>query len=315
MAHEVETMYYTSNEANGRFVPWHGLGTPVPNALTSAEALEAAGLDWAVDSKDVLTEDGDVIPGYRANTRSTDGKVLGIVSNRYSIVQNSEAFDFTDSLVGEGVTYETAGSLRGGKMIWLLAKLPETKILDDKVEPFVCFTNSHDGMGAIRACMTPTRVVCSNTVNFALHNAKRVWSTKHIGDIQTKLSEAEATLFNANKYMSELNSTADILASQKFDSDDLQKFLNDLIPVDESASDRIKARAQQVKDEIVACYFAPDIAKYMNTKYGIINAVADFADHSEPSRKAANYRENNWERIIIGHPLLDRAFQLVTANA
>ena len=180
MSANVETMFSV------REVPWHGLGTIVEEAPTSKEAIELAGLNWKVESKPVFNEKNEEIPGFIANTRNTDGKVFGIVSNRYNIVQNEDAFSFTDSLIGEDVRYETAGSLREGRTVWLLAKMPERKILGDKFDPYICFTNSHDGFGAVKVCMTPIRVVCNNTLNLALSNANRMWSTRHIGDIQTK---------------------------------------------------------------------------------------------------------------------------------
>ena len=141
MSANVETMFYVSNEENERFVPWHGLGVSVEEAPTSKEAIELAGLNWKVESKPVFNENNEVIPGFIANTRNTDGKVFGIVSNRYNIVQNEDAFSFTDSLIGDGVRYETAGSLREGKTVWLLAKMPERKILGDKIDPYICFNN------------------------------------------------------------------------------------------------------------------------------------------------------------------------------
>lgn len=188
MSHEVETMMYVREK------PWHGLGRMVEEAPTSADALRLAGLDWKIESRDVLTAEGLVIPGYKANTRDKDGAVMGIVSNRYSIVQNEEAFAFTDALVGEGITYETAGSLRGGKQIWLLGKMPDRKILGEDFEPYICFTNTHDGSGAVRACMTPIRVVCNNTLNAALKQASRSWSTPHKGNVAARLEEARQTL-------------------------------------------------------------------------------------------------------------------------
>lgn len=118
MAANVETMFYT------REAPWHGLGTKVETAPTSSLALSLSGLDWNVYQKKIRTENGELIPGYRANIRDRDGKALGVVSERYRVVQNAEAFEFTDSLLGEGVTYETAGSLHDGKQVWLLARLP-----------------------------------------------------------------------------------------------------------------------------------------------------------------------------------------------
>lgn len=126
---------------------------------TSKDALHLAGLDWNVVSRPIFTEDGQEIEGYKSNIRDSDNTVLGIVSNKYKIVQNAEAFEFTDALISEDVRYETAGSLRNGKQIWLLAKMPQTKIVGDAVDPYICFTNSHDGLGSIRCCMTPVRVV------------------------------------------------------------------------------------------------------------------------------------------------------------
>ena len=99
MAANVETMFFT-----GRTVPWHGLGTMVEKAPTSQAALKLAGLDWKVVQKKLITEDGFSIPGFKANVRNLDNRVLGVVTDRYKVVQNEEAFSFTDSLLGEGVT-------------------------------------------------------------------------------------------------------------------------------------------------------------------------------------------------------------------
>ena len=96
MAANVETMFFT-----GRTVPWHGLGTMVEKAPTSQAALKLAGLDWKVVQKKLITEDGFSIPGFKANVRNLDNRVLGVVTDRYKVVQNEEAFSFTDSLLGE----------------------------------------------------------------------------------------------------------------------------------------------------------------------------------------------------------------------
>ena len=177
MSANVESMFYT-----GREVPWHGQGVSVESAPTSADAIRLAGLDWNVVQEDVYA-DGVKAAGWRANIRDTDRKILGIVSDRYRIVQNGEAFAFTDDLIGGEVRYETAGSLRDGRTVWLLARLPDREIVGDKTETYLCFTNNHDGTGAIRACMTPVRVVCNNTLNLALSTARRSWSVKHTGNI------------------------------------------------------------------------------------------------------------------------------------
>lgn len=308
MSANVETMMYVREK------PWHGLGTRVEEAPTSKDAIQLAGLDWTIDSNPVFDAQGNEIKGYKANTRSSDQSVLGIVSDRYTIVQNSEAFDFTDSLIGEGITYETAGSLRGGKLIWLLGKMPERYILDDKFEPYICFTNTHDGTGAVRACMTPVRVVCNNTLNMALSGAFRTWSAVHRGSVSAKLQEARETLQLADKYLIRLDETADKLANEKMDEGEVKSALDQMFVLPENATERQKRTAQNAKDEIVVCMFRPDIAKFLYTKWGFVNAVADYVDHSDPVRKTKNWQENRWGNIIGGHYLLDKAVQLVGAK-
>ncbi len=137
-----------------REVPWHSLGTNIGEALSSNEVLTAAGLDWNVMQKELQTIDNIPIPNTRTNVRETDNKVLGIVSDCYKILQNLEAFKFTDELLGSDILYETAGSLQGGRKFWLLAKLSnEYRFNDDEITPYLVLSNSHDGSA-------PVRVVC-----------------------------------------------------------------------------------------------------------------------------------------------------------
>lgn len=305
MSANVESMFYVSNEENGRFKPWHGLGTIVADAPTSADALHLAGLDWDVVPSPVYLDNGILVPGYKANTRSSDNKVLGIVSDRYKIVQNADAFSFTDALIGDEVKYETAGSLLGGKRIWLLAKMPTEKILDDDVEPYICFTNTHDGTGAIKVCMTPVRTVCSNTLNIALSTAKRMWSAKHMGDISGKLEEAKETLGLATKYMSELSVEADRLANTTIKDEELYKILEEMFPISTEDSNRKTVNMTEARETFIKCYHQEDINKFLGTWWGVINAASDMAGHSTPARVTDTYRENNWNRIIDGHKILD----------
>lgn len=311
MSHEIEQMFSASREK-----PWHYEMTKdrtkiLENAPTSKEAIELAGLNWIVEGRPIYDVDGKEIYGFKANTRSSDNSILGIVTNKYKVVQNFEAFDFTDNLIGEEMFYETAGSLKNGKTIWLLGKLPEKYIVGDKFEPYVCFTNSHDGTGAIKIAMTPIRVVCNNTLNMALAGAKRIWSTKHMGNMNAKLAEARHTLALANDYMESLSIEADKLANTKMDEDEVIKTLNEMFPLDEDASDRQKQNVQNAKDGIMYCMLRPDLVQFLNTRWGFINAVSDFVGHASPARMTDNYEENNWGRIINGHPIFDKAVSLM----
>ena len=312
MSANVETMMYVREK------PWHGLGTKVDEAPNSAEALELAGLNWKVEQTPVYTADGTLIPNYKANRRNTDKSVLGIVTDRYQIVQNDEAFEFTDSIVGETengvVRYETAGSLNHGKKIWLLAKMPTQKVLDDEVEPYMCFTNSHDGSGAIRICMTPIRVVCQNTLNMALSQAKRSWSTKHVGDIEAKLEEAKMCLELADEYMYNLGIEAEKLANATLRREQIDEILNEMFPVDDLTSERKKSNIQQIKDEFYIAYFMPDIEKFRETAWGAINAMSDCVTHTAPKRNTADFYNNRWGKVMEGHPMIDQFVDLVRAK-
>ena len=312
MAANVETMFST------REVPWHGLGQIVAEAPASKEALQLAGLDWKVIQKDIITVDGySIIPGFKANVREKDEKVLGIVSDRYKVVQNEEAFEWTDALLGAGVRYETAGSLQGGRKVWMLARLPHQYIINgEEITPYMVFTNSHDGSGAIKVAMTPVRVVCNNTLNLALSTTKRCWSCNHVGDINGKLEDARNTLLYAGKYMSELGKGIDELNRIRLNDAKVLEFINELIPEAVNASLQQKRNILKLRDDMKARYFeAPDLQNLDKNAYRFVNAVSDFATHARPLRERANYRDSLFSKTIEGHPMIDKAYQMALAAA
>lgn len=309
MSANVETMFYVRN------VPWHGLGTRVMEAPASSEALKLAGLDWKVLQEPVYTENGELIRGYKANVRDADRKVLGVVTDRYKVVQNQDAFAFTDALLGQGVRYETAGSLMGGKKVWLLAHMPREYIISgERISPYLVFSNTHDGSGAVKVAVTPIRVVCSNTLNLALASAKRSWSMVHTGDMKSKLEEAKKTLFLADAYMESLGKEFEVLQRQEMTEKKVREYISQLLPADENATDQQKKNMERLREDLTARYFdAPDLKGLGNNAYRFINAVSDFATHAEPLRKTANYKESLFARTVDGNPLIDRAYQMVQA--
>ena len=309
MVANVESMFYTREK------PWHGLGVEVKAAPTSAEALRLSGLDWTVKQEAIFTDNGKEIAGYKANVRSTDRRVLGVVTDRYKVVQNTEAFAFTDELLGNGVRYETAGSLQEGRRVWLLARLPREYIISgERISPYLVFSNTHDGSGAVKVAVTPVRVVCNNTLNLALSTAKRSWSMVHTGDIKGKIEEAKETLFFAEKYMDELGKEFEQLRDKKMTDAKVAEYIELLLPVENGATGQQVKNIQKLREDMKARYYdAPDLKQVGNNAYRFINAVSDFATHANPLRKTANYQENLFGRTIDGNPLIDRAYQLVCA--
>lgn len=310
MAANVETMFSVREK------PWHGLGTIVAEAPDSKTALEISGLDWNVIQKDITTADSNgIIPGFKANVRDSDDSVLGIVTDRYKVVQNSEAFAFTDALLGEGVRYETAGSLQGGRKVWMLAQLPHQYIINgEEITPFIVFMNSHDGSGAIKVAMTPVRVVCSNTLNLALATAKRCWSCNHTGDIDGKMDEARDTLLYAGRYMAEFGKSFDRLNQMKLTDSRVMDFINELIPENDGASFQQRRNILKLREDMKCRYFdAPDLQGVGKNAYRFVNAVSDFATHAKPLRERSNYRESLFARTVDGNPMIDKAYQMVMA--
>jgi len=309
MAANVETMFSVREK------PWHGLGMIVMEAPTSAEALRLAGLDWNVVQEPVYTGYNEMVKGYKANIRSSDRKVLGVVSDRYRVVQNVDAFSFTDELLGKGVRYETAGALQEGKKVWLLARLPREYIIaGERISPYLVFSNTHDGSGSVKVAVTPVRVVCNNTLNLALDTAKRSFSMIHTGNINDKIQEAKDTLLMAEKYMDSLGIEFEQLRRQKITDAQVKEYIELLLPMEgEPASVQSKNVLKLRRDMEQRYYDAPDLQKVGNNAYRFINAVSDFATHSSPLRRTANYNENLFARTIDGNPLIDRAYQLVKA--
>ena len=167
MSHEVETMAYAGQ------TPWHGLGVPVNNDLTPDQMMQKAGLDWEVEKVDAFVRVGDqeIRTGQQALVRSSDNKILTNVGENWNPVQNKDAFDFFTEFVMSGdMDMHTAGSLRGGQMVWALAKTNESFDVfgEDKVDSYLLFSNPHQYGKSIDVRFTPIRVVCNNTLTLSL---------------------------------------------------------------------------------------------------------------------------------------------------
>lgn len=328
MPANVETMF----SGNG-ILPWHECGTVIQGTASSAEAIKLAGLDWDVIPKPIYDEFGRELPGYKVNMRSSDNTALGIVTDRYRIVQNSEAFAFTDALLGEGVRYETAGSLASGKRVWMLARMENTLLAEENIDPYLVFTNSHDGTGAIRVALVPIRVVCSNTLNLALHQASRHWSCVHKGDIQSKLEEARFTLSSAEKYMEALEEEFGELKlktitdkqvrdmTEKLLEIEFNNLYNKAIKTGNIIDFKERLRQQKYEEKLAAkrndiltiYHEKPDLVGTEKSAFRFVNAVSDWITHTNDHKQTRNYRENLFMRVADGHSTIDVAHKIALA--
>jgi len=291
MAHEITERTDGTAEAAFALTPaWHGLGTVLDHPMTSAEAMTAAHLDWLVCQEPIFhqTDQGYTeIPNMMANIRSDNGLALGVVSDRYKVIQNVEGFNFLDTLIeNHEMTYESAFSLRGGRQVVLLARLPQEDeiVPEDKLQRYVILSLNHDGTGAVNFGPVSTRVVCSNTYAMAeREGSMRGLSIRHQGSIDDKLTEARRILGLIQDEFNGYAAEAELLARTPFDRLTFLEYLDILCPyLDERDPDYTPRRQSNIEDtrwKIRLAYENERQQTAPRTAWAAFNAVTEHIDH------------------------------------
>lgn len=234
MAHMIEMIDGVAQMAYAGETPWHGLGTPVPNDLTPIQMMQKAGCDWEVIKVPSFIElnGNKVATGQESLVRATDGKILTNVGPNWNPVQNSEAFEFFHEYVMAGdMEMHTAGSLNDGKMVWALAKVKESfDILGgDQVDSYLLFSNPHQYGKSINVRFTPIRVVCNNTLTYALNEAA-VNQVKVGHRSQFNPEDIKQALGIAHEKFAKYKEVADFLSRKKFTAQSLIQYYNEVFP-------------------------------------------------------------------------------------
>jgi phage/plasmid-like protein (TIGR03299 family) len=233
-------------------VPWHGLGSRLDAPATAREAIAAAGLDYNVTLADLTTRSGSPVLSRKAVIRLDSNDVLGVVGNSYVPIQNRECFSFLDAVVADGgLRYHTAGALRKGEKIWLLAKLPgqiRVRFSEDVTEKYLLLSNSHDGSSALRVHYTAIRVVCANTLAMADRAGQGEGiAIRHQGDLVSKVRDAQKVLGLATRFFDDLEGQFDLMARHYPKFAQVSDYFKALYPDPAKGN---PARAQNVRDEL-----------------------------------------------------------------
>jgi phage/plasmid-like protein (TIGR03299 family) len=274
--------------------PWHGEGQRADREMTAEQVIDLAGLNWEVALTDIRAYDAD---GARFNVehrravvrmdRKLGESLLGIVSPRYKPVQNHEAFGFFDGIVGEGkAIYHTAGSLKGGQYVWLLAKLPESFDVAgvDKVDQFLLLTNNHSGTEALTVRFTPVRVVCWNTLSAATAaRGGRVGKVSHFqGTLAANMSKAAETQGFAVEYFSQVRKVYEALAAKQADTARLAAYFEQVVPIDPvKETEKSVARKQAVRakmNDLAVNGIGNQAAGVRGTAWAAYNGVTEYID-------------------------------------
>lgn len=265
MAHEVEIVDGKAQMAYAGDTPWHGLGTRVPSDLTPEQMLEAAGLDWEVEKVEAFAKVGgkNVSVNRSALVRTSDNKILDVVSNDWNPVQNSEAFEFFNDFIAEGdMEMHTAGSLKGGQIVWALAKLKDSFELfgGDRVDSYLHFTNFHKYGFSTDVRFTPIRVVCNNTLTLSLNkNVERMVKISHRREFEG--DNVKLMLGIAAEKLAKYKEMAKFLGSKRYNSENIVDYFKRVFPV--AGGDKTKK----------------EVSKSANIALGILNTQpgAEFA--------------------------------------
>lgn len=283
MAHMLEFTNGKANMAWAGEVPWHGLGTQVPADLTPLQIMEAAGLDWEVEKVPAYsTIRGEQIDiGHSALVRQSDGRVLDVVTNDWEPLQNEDAFNFFNEYIEAGnMEMHTAGSLRGGRIVWALAKTKDSFTLfnGDTVESYLLFTNPHQFGKSIDVRFTNTRVVCNNTLTLAnSEGAKTGARVTHRHEFDA--DAVKETMGLAHQKLETYREAAEFLGSRQYKKEDVVEYFNRIFPVLSSKADSQKkisknaAIAVELVDQQPGAEFAP------GTWWNLFNATTFMTNH------------------------------------
>jgi phage/plasmid-like protein (TIGR03299 family) len=290
--------------------PWHGKGDSLDQPATADEAIKHGGLDWEVELIPIVTREMPASPitkrmavVRRDRDPGDPARVLGVVHPGFRPLQNRDGAKIFDALVGRGARiYHTGGYLGNGEVVWLLARLPaEIKIDDnDVVEPYMLFTNSHDGSIAVDFRLTTVRVVCQNTLSIALGGKKRseVFKRAHQGSYRTLEAEADAFFKFSLESVKELGEAFRAMSRVSFHADSLSDFIGKVVPLpsppvggqaSETALKQYETKVQNLRiiREGIQNVFKNGfqnglkIPSAPETLWGALNAVTAFVDHAQ----------------------------------
>lgn len=311
-------------------VPWHGKGEIVHGLLKAEDAIKAAHLDWNVKAMPIscngvelpfpsIITDGegnqerDSKDCWQGIIREDTGKTLGVMRGRYETIQNKDCFDFMDTLAGEGLLkYDTAGALRGGKQVWMMAKYDGgIKINKDEHEQWLLLVTSHDGSYSLMVQWVTVRVVCNNTLTLALRGAKNQVKIRHTTKWEDKASEAQRVLGLTDQYFKKMKEALAGLGDDKLDKKDASIFTQLLFKAKDEKE--VPTRTQNMRDAILKRYNCPETGTFGNTRWDMLNAVTDWVDHAQVLRgKNANRMES--ALLGSGASLKQEAFEYLTSD-
>ena len=309
MSHLLEQYGDMASFASLREPAWHGLGNILESEVTTSEMLEAAHLnDWDVRCDNIDLPGRSHREFYAVTRRNPfDGErdVLGVVGERYKVVQNEDLFSFADNLL-DGGRWETAGSIKNGTVVFGSLALDREVVLDpngatDKVNTYMLVHTSHDGSLAVQASITPVRVVCQNTLNMALSGVKQTYKIRHTQTVQGKVAAAREALGIAHKYLDEFDKQAQEMITQEINDKQFFDIITAVYPKPEQDAKGSMTKWENKIDTLNTIYNGETCVNIKGTAWGAYNALTERLDWYR------NPRGGNAESVLAAASGFDAA--------
>lgn len=318
MAHELEIVAGKAQMAYAGETPWHGLGVEVPADLSPLQMMQAAGLDWQVEKFPAFAEiNGKRIDtGRQALVRTSDNKFFDMVGDDWNPVQNAEAFEFFNDFIAAGdMQMHTAGSLKGGRNIWALAKVNESfEVLgDDRVEGYLLFSNPHQYGKTVDVRFTPVRVVCNNTLTMSLNGtAERMFKMNHRQVFDADM--VKEVLGVSKEKLARYKEMAQYLSQKQYNTESVVQYFNRVFPMttakNSERSVNLDSRAAKLAHSVLESQPGAEYAP--GSWWQAFNAVTFATDHllgrsADTRLTSAWFGVNQRRKIEAGNLALEMA--------
>ena len=265
------------------------------DALT---AMKIAGLDYIAEKRPLYLYGGEgenpvLFENAFGVVKTDDETQIGVVGKDYKVVQNAEGFNFLQEVLDYGAIIETAGHFDNFGKTFILVKTDSIKVLDDKIDPYLLFSNSFNGSSGVQAMFTPIRVICKNTLALAIKEAVNKITIRHSSNAIERLTVAQDILKKQHIYLNKFKGISEKLAVTPFSEKKYNELvvptaLKQLKLLDENGNLKDSNWAEDIQDSLLQVYKADDLQNYNNTAYKALQAIADFESHYEPGRDTGN---------------------------
>lgn len=290
-----------------RVATWNQVGTDVSQCHTLEELLTTSGLDYTVHKEKMFLASGVEVPDKNCTVRD-NGTPIGVVSTKYTVYQNQDAFGFISDI--PGIRYVRAGETQSG-LVYLIGALPDLTVLGDTFTPNVIFQNSHNGHYPVKATICPLRIVCHNQFAYSFKQVRNTISIQHSRRLPEKVAQAQQLIIDTAQYMNGFTNTAEELAALHITDTDRYAIMDAFFDSTKEMTERQRAAMEEQRAFFEKCYEEDDNTNFRGTAWGIINALSDFETH-RAVKQTENVSESRFMSVTFDTTTMQKMLSIIS---